>query len=792
MLSEKKISGPAIFRVLLLGSTTLLASMSLSGAAFAQGAANQPPGIEEQETTGEIIVTARKREESAFDVPAALAVVGPTQLAEQNIGSVEDVGKYVPNLTITRFGVGNTAQAAIFIRGIGLQDHIITTDPGVGVYLDGVYLGRQLGSNLSLVNIERIEVLRGPQGTLYGRNSLGGAVNIVTSSPGGKPNSAIVNLQGGSRGRAAANIYAEFPLAENFDVSVSTYFKRRNGVGDFLLLPEPEARVGEEQEFGGRIKARWEPTDRLAFTFSIDGLQANNGQSPYTTEVNGIGVGAGDNFTIGTPIQNRPNPFAGDFFVLQPGFTGGNIAPFLPAGANGQLFAADRDDSFSTVAGLETTTNSAWGGSLTVDYGITDSISTKLLASYRYSDYSGGLDDDETPFNLSEFPEIGRAEQVSVEWQLNASAGIFDFVGGLYYFFEDGTTDSGPFVFSPFNTPGQIDNFGVPFNLGFPTGLGDFDLNQTTNAYAVYGNIKARLNERLTVGGGLRWSRDSKDANALFPSFPTRTFRSVAFNELTWDVNALLALTDSVNAYAQIQKGYQTGGFPPRPFGGPGQFVSFDEQTAINFESGFKGSAFGGRIQGSIALFWTLYRDLALPFSDTTAGGGFVTIVENAGRSRSRGVELDTKVELFKGFTLATAVGYLDSEITAVDAGVLGIGLGDSPALTPRWTLAITPRYETALGNGGRFIASVNYSYRGDQFGQSVNRESERLNSRGLLGFTVGYTSPDDSWTFNIYGENVTNEVYDQGRLQQTGFVGVVLSNDRSEFGVKLSKKFGG
>ena len=779
-------ASPSCLRKLAFAGVSLTALFLVMPAtpSFAQNP-NQPVADDSA-----LVVTARKREEKVYDTPTALAVLGPVQLDEQNIGSVEDVGKYVPNLTITRYGVGNSAQAAIFIRGIGLQDHIITTDPGVGVYLDGVYLGRQLGSNLSLVNIERIEVLRGPQGTLYGRNSLGGAVNIITSNPNGKTG-AEVNLQTGSRGRVAANVYAEFPLSDTFSLGVSTYFKRRNGVGDFLLLPNPEARIGEEQEFGGRVKARWEASDRLTFIFSIDGLQGDNGQSPYTTEVNGIGVGPGDNFTPGTPTQSRSNPFAGDFFALQPGFRG-SLAPFLPAAAGGRLTSPNPDDSFSTVAGLESTTNSAWGVSLTTDLAVTDNVSTKLLGSYRYSDYTGGLDDDETPLNLSEFPELGNAKQVSVEWQWNVTQGIADFVGGLYYFREEGTTQSGPFVFSPFNAPNSIDNFGVPINLGFPTGLGNFDLNQTTNAYAVYGNIKFNLSDKLSGGGGLRWSRDAKDANALFPSFGgNRVFREANFSELTWDVNALYHLSDTINTYLEIQKGYQTGGFPPRPFGGPAQFVSFDEQTAINYEVGLKGAFLGGRVQGSLSLFLTRYRDLALPFSDTTAGGGFVTIVENAGRSRSRGVELDALTHVFGGFSVNTTLGFLDSRITRVDAGVIGIAQGDRPALTPRWTASVAPKYDFEAA-GGVFTVTGNWSYRGGQFGQSINRASEFIRERGLYGFSLSYARSDSDWKVSIYGENVSNTVYDQGRLQQTGFVGIVRSNDRSEFGIKLSKKFGG
>ncbi|MFQ5563994.1 MAG: TonB-dependent receptor [Parvularculaceae bacterium] len=738
-------------------------------------------------TDDTIVVTARKREENLLETPAAVSAISPQTLAERNISNLDDVGKHIPNLNISRFGVGNTSQAAIFIRGIGLQDHIITTDPGVGVYLDGVYLGRQMGSNLSLVNIERIEVLRGPQGTLYGRNTIGGAINIVTTKPG-ETEGMVVNAKGGSRGRAAIESYGQFSLTENFAVGVSSYFKRREGVGEFLLLANPEKEVGEEKEYGGRITANWDVNDRFSLLFSIDGMEAENGQSPYQIEITGLDPSTF--FTPGDPIDfsgARPDPFIGDFPALQPDFPT-DLAPFgFP-----QLIATDPDDSLSTVAGLESTSNATWGASVTANADLTSNISAKLIGSYRFSEYTGGLDDDESPLHLSEFPEDGEAEQFSVELQLSGQFGGFDFVGGLYYFNEDGETNSGPWVFSPFNNPGGIDNFGVPVDLGFPTGFGFFDLNQETNSYAIYGNAKYELTDRLTVGGGLRYSWDDKEANALFPSFGgVRAFREADFEELTWDVNATLALTGSVNAYAQVQKGYQTGGFPPRPFGGAAQFVSFDEQTAINYEVGLKGQA-ADMLTFMLSAFWTEYDDLALPFSDTQAGGGFVTIVENAGESRSRGFELESDLELTEGFHIRTAVGYLDAEIRSVEPGTIGIGVGDSPALTPKWTLSIAPSYRAPLPNGGALQFNADYSYRGKMFGQSINNPNELMDSRDLLGFSIDYEAPDGSWTFGVYGENVTNEVYDVGRLQQTGFVGVVRSNDRSEFGARFSKHFGG
>jgi len=391
--------------------------------------------------------------------------------------------------------------------------------------------------------------------------------------------------------------------------------------------------------------------------------------------------------------------------------------------------------------------------------------------------------------NLSEFPETGEADQTSFEVQLNGEYGNVSFVGGVYYFEEEGETDSGPWVFSPFNTPGALDNFGNPTCCGGDFGW--FNLQQDTTSYAGYANVSFDVSDRLTLGVGGRFSRDEKDASAIFPTFAERKFLSNDWDAFTWDLNASFELRDRLNLYGQIQKGYQTGGYPPRPFGGPDQFEAFNETEALNFEVGLKG-VITDSFTLLAAVFFTQYDDLALPFSDTLAGGGFVTIVANAGESESKGIELEGVFSPTDNFNINFSVGILDAEITQVDPGTVGIALGDTPALTPDLTYSITPQWNFLLAGGGTVRAQVDYSYRDSMFGQSINNLAEELDDRGLLGFSVDYVSSDQSWTLGIYGENVTDEVYEQGRLAQNGFVGVVLSNDRSEFGVRLSKRFSG
>ena len=216
----------------------------------------------------EIKVTATKREQSIYEVPIALSAFDGAKLAQQGITNIYDIGKFVPNLNITEFSAGHTSSTNPFIRGIGLQDHLITTDPGVSVYVDGVYLGRQVGQNWSISNIDRIEVLRGPQGTLYGRNSIGGAINIITKTPGADPG-ARVGFEIGSRGRLNGDFYGDAQLNETLAVSFTGGFKNRDGIGQFPNLPNSGLEVGENQEVFGRMAFRLD-FDDVTVTVAAD------------------------------------------------------------------------------------------------------------------------------------------------------------------------------------------------------------------------------------------------------------------------------------------------------------------------------------------------------------------------------------------------------------------------------------------------------------------------------------------------------------------------------------------
>jgi iron complex outermembrane receptor protein len=686
----------------------------------------------------EITVTAKKREQNIYEVPVAVSAFSGAAIAKQGITDLTDVGKFVPNLNVTGFSAGHTSSANPFIRGIGLQDHLITTDPGVGVYVDGVYLGRQVGQNWSLSNIERIEVLRGPQGTLYGRNSIGGTINIITRKPG-EGEGGRIGMEVGSRGRINADFFTNVEFTDDVAMTVSGAFKRRNGIGEFLNIPDPEADVGELQDISARIALQWNVSDALSLLFVADGNDGDNGLRPYTTLIDEVPNGG----------------------VFGAGFRNSDLAADPYDNNTGQV----------TQTGV---TNQAYGLSLTADYAISPELGARLIVSDRHSEYESGLDDDSFFDDFLSFPETGFADQTSIELQLNGEYGNWDFVSGIYFFDEDGVNDQNPTIF-----------------LGGP---GTFTLGQDLKSRAIYGNVGYALTDELRISGGLRYTEDEKDATVNINDSLIDTGASRDWDELSWELALTYDLSERLNVYGTVQNGYQSGQFPPRPFclfgsldfdqpgnvSQPNCFVANDNVTAINYEAGIKGQPLDN-LQLSVAVFFTDYSDLPYQVS-TTSGAGFDTrniIVDQ----ESFGVELEGTWLVTDAFTVHSSLGYIDADVDDPDAVA---------PLTPELTFSLSPEYNLAVAGGGELTFRADYSFRDDMYGEPSADPGRftQIDSRSLLNLDVSYQSADGDWTLGLYGRNVTDERYDNARLNTGDYVLVMLSNDASEFGVRFARNF--
>jgi len=704
-------------------------------------AAPAPPATPDAEKAvlfDAVIVTATKREENIYQVPVAISAFSAETIERQGIADLTDIGKFVPNMNVTGFSAGHTSSVNPFIRGIGLQDHLITTDPGVGVYVDGVYLGRQVGQNWSLANINRVEVLRGPQGTLYGRNSIGGAINIITTQPGEKEEGRA-SFTLGTRGRVNSDVYMNGKLNDTLAASFTGAYTKRGGIGEFVNL-DTNREVGESRDFAGRLALKWQPNDDFSLLLAVDANDGKGGLRPYTTLIDELPNGA----------------------VYQACFRNSDLA-------------ANPFDNATGQADQTTTTNSAKGIAVTADYAFNENVAAKLIFSDRHSEYEAGLDDDSLFVNFLTFPEVGEADQTSAELQISGSYERWDFITGLYYFTEDGFARQDDTVFTFF--PGN-----------------DL-LTQDTESKAVYANVGFHVNERLRLAGGLRYTEDDKKAGFNINDSLIDATGQRDWNQVSWDVSATYDLNEYMSTYATIQNGYQSGQFPPRPFclfgfldfsqpgnvATPNCFAANDNVTAINYEIGLKGEPFSF-LSMSLAVFLTDYTDLPYQVS-TTAGAGFDTrniIVDQ----QSIGVEWESTLWLNEDFSVHATAGYIDADV-------------DDPVavapLTPKLTASLSPEYTWRMGDNGDLSFRADYSYRDGMNGEPTADPGRftRIKSRSLTNLNVTYVPEGAGWTVALYGTNIFDKRYDNARLNTGDYVLQILSNDASEFGVRFTKYFG-
>jgi iron complex outermembrane receptor protein len=397
--------------------------------------------------------------------------------------------------------------------------------------------------------------------------------------------------------------------------------------------------------------------------------------------------------------------------------------------------------------------------------------------SDRHSEYAAGLDDDGFFDDFLSFPETGSADQQSAELQLTGTFGAWDYVTGLYWFEEEGKNNQDPTIF-----------------LGGP---GDFLLTQEVTSQAVYANVGYNFSDDLRVSGGLRYTEDEKTAGTNINSGLIVDTSSRDWSEMSWDVSANYQLNDGLNVYGTIQSGYQSGQFPPRPFCLFG-FVDFsqtppalnpvncfeanDNVTALNYEVGLKGELFGS-LQFSIAVFNTEYSDLPYQVSTSIPGGGFNTVNIIVDQT-SRGIEWESTWLVTDAFRLHTTLGYIDADVDDPNPAAVA-------PLTPELTASVSPEFTFPVADGNLTLRA-DWSFRDKMYGEpsSLPGRFTRIDSRDLINFDITYRPTDGDWSVSGYGKNVTDERYDNARLNVTDYVLVILSNDASEYGLRVTKEF--
>ncbi len=517
-----------------------------SGADLAdEQAVQRSGGIED------IIVTAQKRAENVQDVPIAISAFGGDSLRERSVSDISQLSNAAPNVTLdagTPFS-GSSAVLSAFVRGIGANDFAMNIDPGVGVYLDGVYLARTVGANLDLPDVERIEVLKGPQGTLFGRNTIGGAISVVTRTPG-DDFSFMGDVTAGRFGRLEARGYADLPISDTLKSSVTFSVKNRDGyqkrvpypsatpfaTDGLTALPQSGYKTsdteGGQDEWTIRGKLLWEPSDNLRVTLGgdymkIDTSSMSNSVLAVTTDVGGPFAGLAANNIPGTALDVTTGTsgfyFGGLYnFCINStaleiaarnatnlcGVRGTPLNPEdnLPSLASvnvdgnplndrltydDRFVSTDKDESYAT--GNSFSNMEVYGFTGVVDLDLSEALAIKSITGYRHLEWASGMDLDNSPVAMLE-PSFSLAQnQFSQEVQLigNALDGGLNFVLGGYYFREEG----------------KMRDF-VTFAEGLLQIVGPNDME--TENYAFFGQIDWRINDLVGITIGGRYTNEDK------------------------------------------------------------------------------------------------------------------------------------------------------------------------------------------------------------------------------------------------------------------------------------------
>ena len=752
-------------RALLLGGVAIFA---LPAATYAQDAeqvaAEENAAIEQQQPeaadSGEIVVTARRRAESLQDVPIAVSAYSGDQLEREGAIDITDVGDTTPNVTLETSRGTNTTLTA-FIRGVGQQDPVAGFEQGVGIYLDDVYLNRPQGAVLDIYDVERIEILRGPQGTLYGRNTIGGAVKYVTKRlPDEVDLRARVNI--GNYGQRDVVLTASAPLTEGFRVGGSVARLKRNGFGENLTTGEENYN---KDIWAFRATIEMEPSDgidiRLSGDYTLDDSNARGGHR------------------------------------LIPGLVSG--APVL-------------DDEFDTRGGLADPKQKVKGGGVaghvTVD--LAEGYTLKSITAYRASDSDTPIDFDALPAIDVDVPAIYTDEQFSQEVQLEIDRGPLAGIVGAYYLDANAANI---FDVRIYTTP--------PFG---PLGLtaateGDVD----TKTWAVFGDFTYDISDQWSVSVGGRYTVDKRHAIVLrqtylgggqpglggdagfgigTPIATTSDFdgkrKDTAF---TPRASVSFKPSDNHNIYLSYARGFKGGGFDPRgqTTNAPGNtpttpptadqiydFMAFDPETVDSYELGWKGALFDKRLRMAVALFRANYKDVQVPGSAPCTvvvlgvpTASFCGITTNAGKARFQGVEAEAFWSIAEDFAtdgdrlnFSGSLGYLDAEyrefLTLVNRNESGalvpahqVDMADFREVqnTPKWTLSGGLNYDTPVGSG-RLNLNSTLSYRSKS--QQFEIATPGLDQKGfaLLDASIVWRSAGDRFTIGLHGKNLTNTKY--------------------------------
>lgn len=718
----------------------------------------------------EITVTARKVEESLQDAPVAVSVLTGDSLRTRGVAQLNDVQNFAPNLTFFPSGIMGESSGQVYIRGVGQFDFFVTADPGVGIYIDGVYLGRSLGNLLDVVDVERIEVLRGPQGTLYGKNTIGGAINVITRKPQDKFE-GYVDLKTGSYSRIDARGNVSLPIVEGvLAAKIAAGTRNADGYGSRPLAGD---ETGDQHADVVQAQLNWTPQENLQALLSFD----------YTNIDQKLGQNHVELFT-GQGLAGLYNALAGP---LQP-LHGVEMQPF-----DDRWYSPD--PYVSNATGSNFLQTDIWGVSAVIDWNA-GPVAVKSITAYRKLHERIGIDPDGSPEEMIDEIDDIHQKQFSQEFQVSGLS--FDdrlkWVSGLYYMREESESDTvagvatkifpaleglpapilplGPYQCpppegAPANYPPCLGGAGNPYNVIFDLPQHNH-LDQTTDSYAGYAQGSWDFNDRLSGTLGLRYTHDKKDfavssvrLRTPVPLLPY-TEQNDSWSDTSWHVGLDFHATGDVLLYATAAQGFKSGGFNGRARN-TAELEGYGPETLLGYEVGMKSEWLERRLRLNLAAFYNDYQDIQLTEQHLDPNTGTQTIVtQNAGDAKIKGFEAELEAAAGEHLRLDASVGYLDAKYTKIspEAAATGLTLHHKLIGTPEWTASGGAELFFQAGDAGKVSFRADVHYRAKTYFQLLNDESIAQTGYSLINLRLAFDSADGRWSVATGVTNAADKVY--------------------------------
>jgi iron complex outermembrane recepter protein len=712
-----------------------------------------PPELEE------VLVTAQRREQSQQDVPMSLSVFSGDQLAQRQIDNIDALQFAAPNLVVGSNMTSRNA-AAIAMRGQFERDASPTVDPAVGLYLDGVYIARTTGANLRMFDLERVEVLRGPQGTLFGRNTVGGAINVIPRLP--VPEfEGTVNARLGNYNHRELSGMVNLPFGDGGSaLRVTAAQSAHDGYAESALTGRD---IADDNTRYARVQLRVAPEDSWSVNLAFDYTRSLGGSQWLTLA--GVQPAA---MQIPAARENANDALAN------------YVSPY------------SREPSVNRAGATRATT---WGTGAIAAIKLGD-VTFKSITALRGLDIDArDSDQDGTPYDISVVIQRNdRQEQFSQEFQVYGGAldARLDWIGGLYYFEEHGRLTQQFPLLAP-----------VSFDPVEQLLWGDVQ-NESLAAYA---QLTYALRPELRFTAGVRYNRDTRQItsrNTLRrfdvqvcrvdsvlledPTYCEATLPAQDFDFVPFTVSVDYEPLESTMLYVKASRGQRSGGYNLRAFTAA-EFEPFDPEEVMSYEVGAKTSLFDRRLRVDLALYRSLFDDIQISQQSAVEIGLplTVTTIRNGGEARIEGGELELSA-LLSALEISAAVGVTDARYTRIEPGATDIRPGSNFLMTPRTTAALALDWPVAW-RAHRLRFHADYAWRDDISFWYDPDSLARQESYGLLNATISARFARSGIEVSVWGRNLTDKRYFQ-RAFRNVFLVAGIPGDPLTCGVAFSYSF--